>query len=154
MKLINNKKVIRNQNIPASYLILKREDLILLLRRFNTGYKDGQYSLVAGHVDFDETFTDALIREAREESGLIFDPNQIKTVHVMHRKSDTDGSQRVDVFHLVENFEGEPKNLELEKCDELAWFHINKLPKNVIPYIREAINNFQKGIFYSEYGWK
>lgn len=144
----------RHQIIPASYLILMRENKILLLRRFNTGYKDGQYSLVAGHVDEGETFTDALIREAREESGLEILRTKIKTVHVMHRRSDFDGSQRVDVFHLVKDFNGEPKNIESHKCDDLSWFDIDHLPENTIPYIRVAIENIKNGIIYSEHGWK
>lgn len=143
----------RHKNIPASYLILKRGNKILLLRRFETGYKDGKYSLVAGHVDDGETFTAALIREAREESGLEILPEKIKTVHVMHRKSDSDGSQRVDVFHLVDDFEGEPNNLEPHKCDDLSWFDLDNLPKNIVPYIRVALEHVKMGKFYSEHGW-
>lgn len=144
----------RNKNIPASYLVLKQKNKVLLLRRFNTGYKDGQYSLVAGHVDKGESFTDALIREAKEESGLEILTTEIKTVHIMHRKSNTDGSERVDVFHLVENFKGNLKNMEPHKCDDLSWFDINQLPKNIIPYIKKALENIKKGKFYSEYGWR
>jgi len=54
----------RHMNIPASYLVLiNDEEKVLLLRRYNTGFKDGMYSLVAGHVDEGENFTQALIRE-------------------------------------------------------------------------------------------
>ena len=149
----NKQEPIRHKNIVASYLILKRENKILLLRRFNTGYRDGHYSLVAGHVDDGETFTDALIREAREESGLEILPNQINTIHIMHRKSDLDGSQRVDVFHLVEDFDGEPQNIEPHKCDDLSWFNLDELPDNIIPYIKVAINHMKNGNYYSEHGW-
>ena len=124
-----------------------------MLRRFNTGYKDGQYSLVAGHVDENETFTDALIREAREESGVEILPEKVKIVHVMYRKSDFDDSQRVDVFHIVEDFIGEPINVEPHKCDDLFWFNMDQLSENVIPYIRFAIESIKKGEFYSEHGW-
>lgn len=143
----------RHKNIPATYLILKRENKILLLRRFKTGYNDGLYSLVAGHVDEGETFTQALLREAREEAGLEIPHEKIKTIHVMHRRSATDGSQRVDVFHLVEDFDGEPKNMEPQKCDDLSWFEIDDLPENIIPYIRKVIEYVRDGVFYSEHGW-
>lgn len=35
----------------AVYLILLKKNKILLARRFKTGWKDGHYSLVAGHID-------------------------------------------------------------------------------------------------------
>ncbi|NQY54774.1 MAG: NUDIX domain-containing protein, partial [Campylobacteraceae bacterium] len=59
-----------NSNIPASYLILIRQNKILLLRRHNTGYQDGQYSTIAGHVEEGESFSQCIIREAKEEAGI------------------------------------------------------------------------------------
>ncbi|WP_338115076.1 hypothetical protein [Paenibacillus ehimensis] len=35
----------------AVYLLLVRENKLLLLRRTNTGYEDGKLSLVAGKID-------------------------------------------------------------------------------------------------------
>lgn len=60
----------RHSNIPAAYLTLFRDNKVLLLRRCNTGYEDGNYSMVAGHVDQGETFTQAIIRESNEEAGI------------------------------------------------------------------------------------
>jgi 8-oxo-dGTP pyrophosphatase MutT (NUDIX family) len=57
--------------IPAVYLILRRNDEVLLLRRANTGYQDGKYSLIAGHLDGDELATEGMIREAKEEAGIV-----------------------------------------------------------------------------------
>ena len=71
----------------------------------------------------------------------------------MYRKSDFDDSQRVDVFHIVEDFIGEPINVEPHKCDDLFWFNMDQLSENVIPYIRFAIESIKKGEFYSEHGW-
>ena len=35
--------------IPSVHLFLVQGQNILLLRRFNTGYEDGKYSVIAGH---------------------------------------------------------------------------------------------------------
>jgi len=75
--------------VPASYLILIRESKILLLRRFNTGYEDGKYSMVAGHLDGNETVIQTIIREAREEAGVELQAQDLEVVHVMHRKQPT-----------------------------------------------------------------
>lgn len=145
----------RHMNIPASYLVLMNDtDEVLLLRRFNTGYNDGMYSLVAGHVDAGENFTQALLREALEEAGVTIFPEQVSVGHVMHRKSNTDGSERVDVFFVVKDWTGEVNNCEPEKCDELSWHSFDDLPENTIPYIKFALEGIKSGQMYSEFGWE
>ena len=54
----------------AVYLLLLREEQVLLRQRHNTGYEDGSYSAIAGHVEPDERITHALVREAAEEAGI------------------------------------------------------------------------------------
>lgn len=137
--------------IPAAvYLLLIKERNILLLRRFNTGYEDGNYSLPAGHINDNETMTLAMVREAQEETGIKIDPRDLKVVHCMHRKA---VEQRVEFFFTVEKWVGDPTIQEVDKCDELQWYPMDNLPANVIPYIRHVLKNFQAGVFYSEFGW-
>ncbi len=143
----------RHQNIPAVYLMLFKQGRILLLKRAHTGYEDGNYSLVAGHVDQGETFTQAMIREAFEEIGLFLKPEYLEVVHVMHRKSGHDQSERVDVFFVAAKWNGKIKNQEPEKCADLSWFEMEKIPQNTIPYVREVIENIKNKKIYSEYGW-
>ena len=141
---------------PASYLILRQGNKILMLRRFNTDFQNGKYSFIAGHLDGKESFTQAIIREAREEAGIIIKPKDLKAIHVMNRyvaKNDIGLRERIDVFFMAKKWQGEIKNMEPNKCDDLSWFPINKLPKDTIPYIREVIKNFRKKIFFSEYGY-
>lgn len=144
----------RHMNIPASYLVLLNDEgKVLLLRRYNTGYKDGMYSLVAGHVDEGENFTQALVREVKEEAGIDVNPEEIDVAHVMHRKSDTDGSERVDVFFVAKKWNGEVDICEPGKCDELSWHSFDNLPENTIEYIRIALDGINRGKFFSEFGW-
>ena len=135
---------------PAVYLVLTKNNNILLLRRFNTGYEDGKYSLVAGHLDGNETFKQAMAREAKEEAGIILNPNNLEIVHVMHRKSN---DERMDIFLTIDKWGGEPKNMEPHKCDDLSWFDLNNLPENTIPFIKQVIKNIQNKIIYSEFGF-
>lgn len=141
----------RHKLIPASYLVLRRDDKVLLLRRFNTGYEDGKYSMPAGHVDAGETFTATVIREACEEIGIILKAENVRMAHIMHRKSVH--TERIDTFFIAEEWTGELKNMEPNKCDDLSWFHLDKLPENTIPYIRQALECIRDGKFYSEFGW-
>lgn len=144
----------RHKIIPASYLFLLKDNKILLLRRFNTGYEDGKYSMVAGHVDKDESFTHCIVREAKEEAGIILQPEDLKMEHMMSRNSGSgENNERIDAFFVAKKWDGEIENKELNKCDDLSWFDLNNIPENTIPYIKHAIECINKNIFYSEFGW-
>jgi 8-oxo-dGTP pyrophosphatase MutT (NUDIX family) len=147
------KKKQRHVIIPASYLILEKDGKVLLIRRFNTGFQDGKYSMIAGHVDEGETFTQAMIREAKEEANIDIRPGDLSVAHVLHRKSSVDGEERIDIFFKATAWVGELKNLEPHKCDEFLWANPNNVPANTIDYIRFVLGQLQKGITYSEYGW-
>lgn len=134
----------------AIHLLFLIDNQVLLLRRFNTGYEDGNYSVVAGHVDLGETVIQAAIREASEEVGVILKPQDIQVVHTMNRRSN---DERIDFFAVVKSWKGEITNNEPEKCDDLSWFSIDSLPSNTISYVKYAIENYQNGLYYSEFGW-
>jgi 8-oxo-dGTP diphosphatase len=132
------------------HMFFLREDRILLIRRYQTGYMDGHYSVPAGHLDGNEPVRQAAVREAREEIGVGIDPAEIRFAGVFHRY---EGDERVDFFVQVLNWEGEPLNAEPQKCDEIRWVELNRLPENTIPYIRRAIENFRAGVAFEEFGW-
>lgn len=137
--------------IGLSYLLIIRDGKILLMRRANTGFEDGNYGLPAGHLDGKETSREGGAREAFEEIGIKIKPEDMEVVHVMHRKAAND--ERIDFFMTATTFEGQLENREPEKCDDLGWFALDDLPPNTIDYVRVAIENALAKKFYSEYGW-
>ncbi len=135
----------------AVHLVLRRDDRVLLLRRLNTGYEDGKWSLPAGHLDGGETVRTAAAREASEELGVRVAPEGIRFAHVMHRRKE-DG-ERIDFFVVAESWDGEVRNAEPEKCSHLSWVDPDDLPAELIPYVRAGISHTLDGIPYSEFGW-
>lgn len=134
--------------IPSSYLVLIKDGKVLLSRRYNTGYMDGFYGFPAGHLDGGETFKQAMVREAREEIGITINPLDLELIHVTDRMMI--GNERIDLFFTAKTWQGEPKNMEPEKCDDLSWFDLNSPPENVIPYIGQVIESIPKNIIYTE----
>lgn|SRR5512140_1188558 len=136
---------------PATvHLLFFRGGQVLLLRRFQTGYRDGEYSVPAGHLDGNETVRAAACREAAEEVGVLIHPDDLAFSSVMHRN---EGDERVDFFVEVRAWQGEPFNNEPHKCDELRWADPLALPENTIPYVRRAIENHRLGVHFDEFGW-
>lgn len=135
----------------AVYLILIKDGQILLSRRFNTGWNDGNYSLAAGHIDGNETAEAAMLREAREELGITIQPEDLQFAHVSHRRSPD--FEYIDFYFTAEKWEGEPHNAEPEKCDEIAWYSLDALPENVIQNVREALAHIEQRRPYSNFGW-
>ena len=43
--------------------------------------------------------------------------------------------------------------MEKDKCDELKFFKLDKLPINVIPYVRKGIEYYLNKESFSIYGW-
>jgi ADP-ribose pyrophosphatase YjhB (NUDIX family) len=137
--------------VVAVHLFLVKDGEILLMRRFNTGWSDGFYSVPAGHLDRGEEATNAVIREAKEETGLEIERSLLKVVHTMHRRAE---EERIDLFFSASNWTGVPRIIETHRCDDMRWFPVYGLPHNMVPYVEAAVRCFQQSATYSEFGWK
>lgn len=136
--------------IPDVHVFLIKDDEVLMLRRCNTGFEDGSYSVVAGHVEADEEITSAAVREAKEEVGIEIQRVDLHVVGVMHRKSD---DERVSFFLAASTWTGDIVNAEPNRCDDLSWHSVESLPSNTIPYLQRALRNYQDRTFFDEFGW-
>ncbi|MGI5218107.1 NUDIX hydrolase [Nocardia sp. CA-290969] len=141
----------RHKVIGDVHLVLTDgQGRVLFGRRANTGYEDGAYHLPSGHLEAGESVVAALVREAQEEIGVTIDPAAVGFAHVMHNSA---SGGRVAFFFRVEQWEGEPANLEPDKCDDLAWFPRDALPGRMIPYCRDALHHIADRHQFSTFGW-
>ncbi len=97
----NNRKTMdieRNKSVPAVYMILEKDNKILLGRRQNTGYYDGWYGLPAGHIEVKELPMIAGVREAKEELGIDLDIKDLQFVHAEYRTAHDRTGDRAIIF--------------------------------------------------------
>ena len=140
----------RFTNVIVTDLIImrKRNDTteILLSKRKNTGYKDGEYELPGGHLEKDEDIFDSRIREAKEELNISLERNDLKILHIMHHYT----GNRINFIFLTEKSDIVPQINEPEKCEELRWANINNLPNNTMEKVKTIIGKIILGEMYSK----
>ena len=141
----------RHTIIPAVHVVLLRDDKVLLMRRFNTGYEDGKYGLPSGHVEKEEGLSVAAARELKEELGISVKPKSLILIHTM-RRNEPDG-ERVDFFFETRVWSGAIYNAEPKKCDEVIWVEERRLPDELIPYIKLFFRYYGVGRLFSEEGY-
>ncbi|PYI37167.1 DNA mismatch repair protein MutT [Arthrobacter psychrolactophilus] len=135
--------------VPASYVIFRRDNSVLLQLRQNTGYMDGHWATAAaGHVEAGESAEAAAIREAYEELGVRIAAEHLVPLTAMHRFK-PQGSpleQRVDFFFSADLWAGEPRIMEGDKAADLQWFSLNALPEVIVPHERYVLECLLTGM--------
>lgn len=137
----------RNLIHCAVYGLLIKDNKVLLLRRFNTGHKDGLLTLPAGHIEKNELPKEAMIRELEEETGIICTTESVISLHAMHRICPN--RTYVDYyFEILSNVN--PENKEPEKCDHMDWYDIENIPDNTLPNVKTALSFIKNKASISE----
>lgn len=141
----------RHTVIPAVWMIVRdSEQRIFMLRRANTGWRDGSWTVPAGHVDPHEGPIAAAIRELKEEAGLTVTANNLSEPLVYFYPEDARINERVSLFFEVTDYEGTPANVEPTKADASDWFSEHNLPAEIPPLLRRAFIDLKAGVRYSE----
>ena len=134
------------------HLILTDGRKVLLLRRANTGFADGSWSVPGGSLEAGETLPAAAAREAKEEVGVAIDPGDLSFAHICHH-ADPDGLARIGVFFAARRWAGEPVNAEPGKCSEIGWHELGDLPSDIVTYIRTGLQAYDQDTPFSLDNW-
>jgi mutator protein MutT len=114
--------------VGAGAVILNDKKEILLLKRLRNP-EIGKWSIPGGKIDFLEKAESAVIREMEEELGIKVEIKKLLglTSHILTENKE----HWLAPAYLVKIVEGIPKNMEPEKHEEIQWFSLNNLPKNL-----------------------
>ena len=127
-------------------LILEYHGMVLLMKQ--TSENGGKYTLVGGTIENDEYAKSALIRESKEEADIILKPDNLKLVHILHKKKGP--NSRVVLYFKSKNWKGQPKSLERQKFKKVEWFPLDELPAKLSPTVAHVFKRYKSGDYYSE----
>ncbi len=129
----------------AVFVLLKKDEKIFMLRRANTGWADGMWTIPSGHVEKGETVIEAAIKETKEEAGVSVLPEDLRFVHV-HAV----GEEYVNFYFVASAWEGDPHLAEPDTCSEVAWVSIDSIPVDTILQVRSLIKEIRCNNYFSE----
>ncbi|MCY3811403.1 MAG: NUDIX domain-containing protein [Gammaproteobacteria bacterium] len=129
--------------IIVQTLVFDDADRLLLLRRSNTGFMDGWYSLPGGHRDRGESVVEAARRECVEEACVTVE--QIEPVVVMPYAGG------VDFIFEATRWSGTPSIGEPDKCDALTFAALDALPEPTTRFVKAALECRGNGVWYREF---
>lgn len=131
-------------------LVLQKDDTVCLMRRYNTGWNDGNYALMGGHVEDGENPSDAAVREAKEELGITVNSNNLSHLLTMSVNPD-----HIYLYFGCSEYQGEITNMEPNECDDIRFFNVNELPDNIIGADKMALSYIfgEQNIKYQAFGY-
>lgn len=119
-----------NQNslrhVTANAMVVK-DGNILLAKRSEGLLEAGKWALLGGYVNRDEATREAVIREAKEESGWdVTNPRLFRVVDDPNRRHED--RQNIEFVYIVDAVE---KTGESDwESEDVRWFPLDNLPKS------------------------
>lgn len=126
----------------GALIINDKNETLLLKRTSKTRNQAGLWSKPGGAVEFGEKIEDAVKREVREEIGV--DIELIKSLGFTNHYMNEEKQHWLSLNYLAKITNGEPKNLEPEKHEEMKWFRLDDLPPNIAENTSKLLNEYQK----------
>ncbi|MBD0742976.1 NUDIX domain-containing protein [Streptomyces sp. CBMA152] len=127
----------------AGIILENRDGHVLMMRRANTGFADGQWSLPGGRVDPGELAVQAAAREANEEVAADVQVNDLRTVHVINKVGEK--GEPIVGWYFHTRWEGPVRNAETHRCSELSWTHPRTLAQDTEETDRAALTAWLRG---------
>ncbi|MEM6769156.1 MAG: NUDIX hydrolase [Bacteroidota bacterium] len=127
-------------------LLLQHHGSVLLLKQ--TKPNGGNYTLVGGTIEHKEFAVETLIRESWEEAGILLSRDDLELVHVLHKRSKKE--HRIVLYFRAYYYHGEPESREKEKFENVEWWPLKALPKNLTETVKHVLTAYNTGLLYSE----
>ncbi len=110
----------------------------------------------SGKLETGEDAVSAVIREAREEIGVVLAPDEPQMITTVHHRNAV-GLARIGLVFVVSHDpqrHGEAANTEPHKCAKVEWFPVDMLPSNTYAYTAAAVVGYREDARLRLSGWQ
>lgn len=128
-------------------VIVVRDDGTILIGKRKNSFAP-YYSIPGGCIEPGETFEQAAIREAEEETNLIIcEPRVIAITNNLETYVES-GKHFISVILVAHLFSGELANKEPDKCEGWYWVDPNNLPNPLFDACKKGVACYLQNRFY------
>ena len=130
--------------VGGGVLIFNKKGEVLLKKRGSESRNEiGKWEKPGGAIRYGETSVTAMKREIKEEVDINIDIWGLlpHTDHIIKKEK----QHWLALNYLADLKFGVVKNMEPRKAEEIGWFNLKKLPKNIAVPTRESIKNYLAG---------
>lgn len=125
--------------VGVAVLLIKDKKILLGMRKGSHG--KGTWAPPGGHLEFFEEIEDCAKREILEETGIKI--KNLKFETITNDIFTEENKHYVTIILSCKEFEGEPKIIEPEKCEEWCWFKLDDFPEKLFL----PVQNINKKVF-------
>ena len=127
----------------GAFIVNAKDEVLLMKRGEKSKNEIGHWSLPGGALEFNETFSQAVRREIKEELGVEIEIEDLicLTDHIIK----DEGQHWVTCAIKSRIVDGEPKIMEPEKIAKIGWFAVDSLPEKLTISAVSAFDAYKNG---------
>ena len=105
-------------------LIVKNQEILLGQRSAERFFYPGVWDVFGGHIEPQESYQQALLRELHEELGII--PTAWTQIEIFTEPDPAPHGEGQYIFFLVTAWNGTPTNRQLHEHARIEWFSLDQ----------------------------
>lgn len=128
--------------VGVGALILNEDGEIFMARRGKKVTNEaGLWEFPGGKLEFGEKLRDAVVREIKEEFDI--DIEVIELLDAVDHILPDEHQHWVSPSFICRLKSGEPRIVEPDKCDEICWFKVEDIPKDITKATQSNLDDYK-----------
>lgn len=119
----------------------EKGQILMQLRGKSARNEHGMWAIPGGKVRFGEKVEDTIVRELEEECGI--ELVGVESIGYVNHFIEKEAQHWVSIIFFAQNYTGQVKNMEPNKCERIEWFSLDGIPENASPVVTRALELYE-----------